>query len=213
MQVISTTAAAAGRRKLAQGASAGLVTYMFKAAFPGSEEPVNNALTRIKQDPCTVPEWCEKLQEISVLHGSGQVITNAYLNLTLISYDPGSMRLSTAYFENNALVGDTPVLLTSSQDAPNRGRLVSCTTQLLEGTRMWVCQCYIAAGESIRVTAVAHNPSDTGTTLASTIEVSAPGKEGVQGLLSVGLQHADLTPALEAQKHTTLEAMFQCSIV
>lgn len=153
----------------------GLVTYVFKAEFPGSEEPVNNALTLIQQDPCTLTQWCTELQSVAVLHTSGEFITNTFLNLTPISYSPGSLKFSTGYVENGQLVGDVAILLASSQSARNRGRLITCSTQLSEGTRFWDCECYIPTGETIRLAAAAHNTDDPANPLSAAIDITAPG--------------------------------------
>jgi hypothetical protein len=175
VQVIyTTTAGGAGRRRL-QASTDGLVTYIFKASFPGSEEPVTNAMTIIQKNPCTVEAWCAQLQSITALHESGQIITDASLDLSLLSYQPGSLKFSTSYQENGGFVGSAAVLLASNQDECNRGRLISCTTTLSEGTRLWECVCYIAAGEKIRLAAAAHNTKDPNDPLTAIIEVTAPG--------------------------------------
>lgn len=200
MQVVyTTTPTTTGRRRLTQSATDGLVTYVFKASFAGSEEPVNNALTLVQADPCTVKEWCEELSSVAVLHGSGEAISSTFLSLVLISYEAGSLKFSTAYVEDSKNIGSAAVLLASNRNEPNRGRLITCSTQLqAEGTRLWDCQCYIPEGDTIRLAAVAPNTQDVTTPLSAAIDITAPGVcHG--GFNTVGWQpvrHTTLKPSL-----------------
>lgn len=176
MQVVyTTTTTTTGRRRLTQSTTDGLVTYVFKASFPGSEEPVNNALTLVQAEPCTVKQWCEELSSVAVLHGSGQAISSTFLSLVLISYEPGSLKFSTAYVEDGKNIGSAAVLLASNRNERNRGRLITCSTQLSEGTRLWDCQCYIPEGDTIRLAAVAPNTQDVTKPLSAAIDITAPG--------------------------------------
>lgn len=157
---------------------AGLVVYVFKAEFPGAGEPVKNALTLVQQAPCTLRAWCDQLQDARVVTNSGDLIIGTSLDLTFTSYTPGTLRFSTRYVENGTPVGSAVILLSSSEAAPNRGRLMSCSTQLVEGTRLWACECYIPASATIRLTAAAHNTNDPSQPLATAIDITAPGMDG-----------------------------------
>jgi hypothetical protein len=137
---------------------------------------VNNALTLVQADPCTVKQWCDELSSVAVLHSSGAAISATVLNLDFISYQPGFLKFSTSYVEDGKSIGSAAVLLATNRNEPNRGRPTSCTTQLdSEGKRLWDCQCFIPEGDTIRLAAVAPNTLDPTKPLSAAIDITAPG--------------------------------------
>jgi hypothetical protein len=170
VQMITTSDAA-------RGVPSANITMMVRATFKGKSQALDNANTALASAPCEVSGMCVGMQQLNIRRVYNTVVQAVDLNLTLVSYDPGVLKFTTAYIEDAAAVGNHVVAMTSDKTDPSRGALGSCTT-VIEPSNIvsWTCFAVIPLGDTIQLTATALVPSDPDTPLSRTIAVNGKGR-------------------------------------
>jgi hypothetical protein len=160
-----------------RGAPGANITIMVRASFKGESQSLDQANSALASAPCDVSGMCGSMQQLNVRRIYNAPVKAADLNLTLVSYDPGVLKFTTAYFEDATAISNHVVAMTSDKTDPLRGALGSCTT-VIEPSNIvsWTCFAVIPLGDTIQLTATALVPSDPDAPLSRTVTVNGKGR-------------------------------------
>jgi len=172
------------RRRLAQQQIAftdNKVALWVLIKFTGSQEPVVTAVEVIDSDPCKISGFCSTIQNVDVLQVTSGQINTTDLVLTLNGYTPGRLRFSTAYVENGVEITNAAFLMRTNRAEANRGGLGACTSSVTGNTRLWDCEVFIPAGDTIVLSVTVPNTLDPAKPITKTLDVVGPGGCGGEG--------------------------------
>lgn len=174
---------------------------MISARFDGASTAAQKTVNTLQSSPCTLSNLCDSIQQLSVRYIYPDVIQAVDLNLTLVSYTPGTLKFTTTYTEDATTVANHVVVMTTNSADPMRGKLGACTTTVdSTNTIFWECFAIIPASVTIQLTATTLVPIGPSTPISRSVPVPGVGCEkgygpGPDGITCVPCPKGQYSPS------------------
>lgn len=158
------------------------ITMVITARFDGASTAAQKTANTLQSSPCTLSNLCDSIQQLSVRYIYPDVVQAVDLNLTLVSYTPGTLKFITTYTEDATAVANHVVFMTTNSADPMRGKLGACTTTVDSANAIfWECFAIIPASVTIQLTATTLVPTDPSTPISRSVLVPGVGCEKGNG--------------------------------
>jgi hypothetical protein len=136
----------------------------------GAATPATALAQKLEQDPCSVPGTCSNFTYVAPVLVLATPIQSVSVEYSVYDYKPALLLIKSTYKVDGVSTDIASVFDTAA------GSRLSCTSELVQGSRRYSCNITASTAEALQLVATAPNMAKVTEPLVQTVAYSGPGE-------------------------------------